>query len=349
MITESKPPSIFTTPDTNPATIYEYRDAIYAVDILIVALVEFDFFTWLSKSPASFDEILAKFELTPRPADVMLTLFLARGFIERRDGTYRVTRLAEQFLVQGAPCFMGPYYAAMKDRPVCEDLLRVLRTGKAANWGSVQGAQEWTKAMESEEFAVRFTGAMDCRGVYLGPIMARALNCEGFHHVLDIAGGSGIYACCFAEIHPHLKATVFEKPPVDKVARTMIARRGFESRVAVAAGDMFKDELPGGCDIHLFSNVLHDWDVAEVKKLLASSYKALAPGGMLVIHDAHLNVEKTAPVLVAEYSVVLMHSTEGKCYSAGEMEGYLTETGFTTMTFTPTAIGRSVITARKSK
>ena len=162
-----------------------------------------------------------------------------------------------------------------------------------------------------------------------------------------MAGGSGIYACAITAKHPHVKATVFEKPPVDAVARRAIEKRGCADRVDVAAGDMLKQELPSGFDLHLISNVLHDWDVPIVKQLLAKSFRALEPGGMLIVHDAHINETKSGPLPVAKYSALLMHSTEGKCYSVAEMRSFLTETGFTGMTFKETAVDRSILTARK--
>ena len=69
---------------------------------------------------------------------------------------------------------------------------------------------------------------------------------------------------------------------------------------------------------------------------------------MLIIHDAHINREKTGPLPVAAYSALLMNITEGKCYSVTEMQGYLTDTGFGGMEFFPTVADRSVITARKA-
>jgi hypothetical protein len=68
---------------------------------------------------------------------------------------------------------------------------------------------------------------------------------------------------------------------------------------------------------------------------------------MLVVHDAHINADKSGPLHVAEYSALLMHSTEGKCYSIGEMEELLGGLGFENVRFTPTAAARSIITARK--
>jgi predicted O-methyltransferase YrrM len=335
-------------PTTNPLEIYRLRDGLYAVDLLGAALVHFDFFTWLSERPSDKETICRELQIAGRPADVMLTLFTAMDFVESRDGVFHVTTLAREHLVKNSPWFIGPYYASLKDRPVLKDYISVLCTGRSANWGSFKDEKDWTKAMEDETFANNFTAAMDCRGVYLSAAIAQNVDCAGLTRLLDVAGGSGIYACAMVARHPHLRATVFEKPPVDGVARRAIEKRGFADRVSVSAGDMLKEELPQGFDLHLVSNVLHDWDEPIVKQLLAKSFSALAPRGMLIVHDAYLNETKSGPLAVAKYSALLMHSTEGKCYSLGEMRSYLAEAGFTDMTFKETAADRGIITARKA-
>src|SRR5262249_12492689 len=146
-------------------------------------------------------------------------------------------------LLKGSPWDLTPYYSAFQSRPVCQDLLQVLRTGKAARWGSFQTDKDWVQAMADEEFATSFTAVMDCRGAYLGPAAARAVDLKGRERFLDIAGGSGIYACSFVACHPDLQATVLEKPPVDGITRKNIERRGYASRVSVTVGDMFR-EIP---------------------------------------------------------------------------------------------------------
>jgi len=118
--------------------------------------------------------------------------------------------------------------------------------------------------------------------------------------------------------------------------------------VSVVAGDMFTTPLPRDHDLHLYSNVLHDWDVDKVRPLLAASFAALRPGGMLIVHDAHLNAEKTGPLPVAKYSALLMNVTEGKCYSVAEMETLLGAAGFTEFHAIATVADRSIITARKA-
>ena len=127
----------------------------------------------------------------------------------------------------------------------------------------------------------------------------------------------------------------------------MIRKRGYADRVEVISGDMFTDPLPAEFDVHLFSNVLHDWDVDKVRPLLAASFAALRPGGMLIVHDAHLNAAKTGPLSVAKYSALLMSVTEGKCYSVAEMDTLLGEAGFSEFRHAATVVDRSVITVIK--
>jgi hypothetical protein len=336
-----------TVPETDPVAIYRVRDGIYAADMLLTAIVHLDLFSWLDANPASRDEVCRHFETTARPTDVMLTLFAAMGFVAARHEVYHLTPLAREHLVKTSPWFLGPYYESLKNRPVALDLLEVLRTGKPANWGSQKEGKDWHVAMETEAFAAQFTAAMDSRGVFLAQAVAKSLDLSQRRHLLDIAGGSGVYACSLVTHHPHLAATVLEKPPVDAIAARAIANRGCSAKVAVAAGDMLDGPLPPDADVHLYSNVLHDWDEPVVRQLIAKSFAAIQPGGLIVIHDAFLNAAKDGPLHVAEYSVLLMHSSEGRCYSTAEMQRYLTEAGFREPVYRDTAAARGIMTATR--
>jgi predicted O-methyltransferase YrrM len=336
-----------TVPHTDPVDIYRVRDGIYAADMLLAAIVHLDLFSWLNENPASRAEVCRAFETAARPTDVMLTLFAAMRLVEERQDVFHLTPLAAEHLVKTSPWFLGPYYESLKNRPVALDLVKVLRSGKPANWSSDKDGKDWHVAMESEAFAAQFTAAMDCRGVYLAQALAKAVGLSRRRHLLDIAGGSGVYACSLVSHHPHLAATVFEKPPVDRIAARAVAGRGCSDRVKVVAGDMLAGALPRDADVHLYSNVLHDWDEPVVRQLIATSFDALQPGGLIVIHDAFLNAAKDGPLHVAEYSVLLMHSSEGRCYSTREMEGYLRDAGFRDASYRDTAAARGVMTAIK--
>src|SRR5450432_3815909 len=238
---------LLSEPVTEPLALYRGRDAIVATDLLAAAMVHLDFFSWLADHPATLGAICAHFEIQPRPADVLMTLLNAMGLTTQSGGVFHLTVRAREHLTSSSPWNLTPYYASMKDRPQTLDMLKVLRTGKPANWGSYD-PQAWAQAMEREDFAGPFTAAMDCRGFLLGPAMAKKLDLSANTALLDIAGGSGIYACALVAHHRNLHAAVLDKPPVDRIARESIARRGYTEKVSVIAGDMFTDAWPTGFD-----------------------------------------------------------------------------------------------------
>ena len=95
--------------------------------------------------------------------------------------------------------------------------------------------------------------------------------------------------------------------------------------------------------MHLFSNVLHDWDEPECRRLLATSAAALPAGGRLLVHDMFLDDDKTGPLWAAEYSVLLAGVTQGRIYAAAEVTGWASAAGFRVAGRADTALGRGVI------
>jgi len=338
-------------PLSDPTSILRYRDGIYAVDLLTAAIVEFRLFDHLRDQPGTLGDLCRHFEWHPRPADVLLTLCLGNGYLEQdENGVFSPSALAREHLCNDSPWDLSGYYASLRDRPVVADYVRVLRSGRPAHWSGLDEAgDDWHGAMLKDEFAKTFTAAMDCRGVYLGKKLADTLAPElaVSAKLLDIGGGSGVYACALAANAPALAAVVLEQAPVDAIARDHIARRGFADRVTVATGNMFTDPWPAGCDLHLFSNVMHDWDVPDILTLLRRSQDFLAPGGLVLIHETFLDADKKGPLPVAEYSCILAHSTQGRCYSVAEMADYLDETGFRFLSHRLTGGDRSVILAER--
>ncbi len=325
------------------------RDGIYASDLLLTAIAYLDFFTWLSRNRADAQSICTALNLQERPVDVMLTLFRALGLVQDQGTHLTVTEEAGRYLAKDSSRDLRPYFHSLRDRPVCREILEVLRTGVPMHWSSDPKGAAWAEAMDAPEFAGSFTAAMESRGTALAPALAEALRCPQDGRILDVAGGSGVYAAAILQRHPDTRGAVMEKEPVDAEARRAIQARGLDGRLSVIRADMFSDIWPPGFNLHLFSHVLHDWDGEAVEHLFRASFLALEPGGTVAIHDVHVNREKSGPVEAAEYSVLLMLSTKGKCYSLGELEGMLTAAGFRAMEVRATAGFRSLVTARKPR
>ncbi len=325
------------------------RDGIYASDLLLTAIAYLDLFTWLSRNRADAPDICTAFNLQERPVDVMLTLFRAMGLVRNQGTRLIVTEEAGRYLVKDSSRDLRPYFHSLRDRPVCREILEVLRTGVPMHWSSDPKGAAWAEAMDEPEFAGSFTAAMESRGTALAPALAEALPCPQDGSILDVAGGSGVYAAAILQRHSEVRGAVLEKEPVNDAARSAIQARGLSGRLSVIRADMFSDAWPAGFNLHLFSHVLHDWDTEAVEFLLTKSFRALEPGGTVAIHDVHVNREKSGPVDAAEYSVLLMLSTKGKCYALGELEEMLMGAGFEAMEVRATAGFRSLVTARKPR
>jgi SAM-dependent methyltransferase len=193
-------------------------------------------------------------------------------------------------------------------------------------------------AMESEASARHLTLALAGRAKNVAPVLAERLAIGGAKKILDVGGGTGIYSIALLQRHAGLRAVVFDRAGVLKVAGEMREAYGVGERMELVAGDMFTDPLPGGCDLVLLSNILHDWDVRECRELVRRCAEALAPGGRLLIHDVFLDDDLGGPLPVALYSAALFSLTEGRAYSAGEYRGWMREAGLEVEEVVPTLI-----------
>jgi hypothetical protein len=336
-------------PKTDPGGLIGLRDSIYAADLLVTAIGHLNFFTWLDSNPSDTQTITDYFKLSHRPTDVMITYFVALGLIEKLNGRYYTTDYSKEHLTNNSEWSLIPYFSTQKERPIVDKMIEVLKSGKPASWGGKENEMDWEKAMERDDFANIFTAGMDSRGAYFAPGLARNFNFSKYDSIIDIAGASGIYAACIKSKHPTVKTALLEKPPVNEIAQIGLRKRGIEDKIKIFGADMFNDEIPNGYDIHLYSHTFHDWGIEENRQLVRKSYESLNNNGLIMIHDAHINRDKNGPLSVAEYSVLLMFSTAGKCYSTGELEELLLSEGFVNIDYKKTVGNRSIITGQKAK
>jgi cyclopropane fatty-acyl-phospholipid synthase-like methyltransferase len=160
----------------------------------------------------------------------------------------------------------------------------------------------------------------------VAPHLAAAAPLDGATTLLDVAGGTGLYAIAMLRRNPRLRAAVLDRPEVLKVAEEFRRASGVADRLELQPGDMFADPWPAA-DVILLSNVLHDWDVLECRALIRRAAETLPRGGRLLIHDVFLDDDHGGPLPIALYSAALFTLTEGRAYSAAEYRGWMEEAG----------------------
>ncbi len=201
--------------------------------------------------------------------------------------------------------------------------------------------------MERETSARHFTLALAGRAKNVAPYLAQAMALESVATLLDVGGGTGIYSIACLQRFPKLRAIVWDRPEVLKVAREMATTYGVGERLECRPGDMFADPVPQA-DVVLLSNILHDWDLPECRAIVKRCAAVLPVGGRLFIHDVFLNDALDGPLPVALYSAALFSATEGRAYSVAEYATWLREAGLVPEAVKPTLVHCGLLAGTRS-
>ena len=341
-------------PKIDPSAIFEVFRGNYGTELLTAAVAHFRIFEHLAAGPMSFEDSRRVLSLAERPATVLLTALRAFGLL-RHDPTGQVelTDLARSHLIPGSDFDVSGYFALMATSPGVVEMVERLRTNRPANSARDEaGAMfiykaEVESAMEAEDSARTLTLALAGRARNVAPRLAEVYPLDNARLLLDVAGGTGIYSIAWLLRHPDLRAIVWDRPEVLKVAGELAASFGVADRLETVAGDMFHDPVPEGADVVLFSNVLHDWDVADCWTLISRAAASIRPGGRILVHDVFLNDALDGPIPQALYSAALFTQTEGRLYSAAEVRTWLASAGLIPGAVIPTLIHAGLLPAVK--
>ena len=337
-------------PQTDPTPIFEHFRAGFASNLLTAAVGHFRIFELLAGRSMTFPELRAALQLEQRPATVLITALRAMSLITADGaGRFALSPLAMEQLSPDGYFSIAGYIALASDSPAVVELVERLRTNRPANSVDKNAGAAFIykegmeSAMENEASARQLTLALAGRAKNVAPVLAERLPL-GPGTLLDVGGGTGIYSIALLQKNPELRAIILDRPEVLRIAKEFAESYGVAARMEFLEGDMFTAHMPPA-DFVLLSNILHDWDVDDCRKLVGRSAACLRPGGRLLIHDVLLNDALDGPLAVACYSAQLFALTEGRAYSAAEYLGWLAEADLQPAESLPTLAHCYVISA----
>lgn len=340
-------------PVTDPSPLFEHYRGQYATSLLVAAVAEFQIFDHLAAGALNLDTLKARTGLADRPLQVLLTALRAMGTLERLpNGDHALRPLAAEHLVTGGNYFVGDYFGLARESGEVRELVRRLRTNRPK--GADEGGagfifREGLKsAMEEATAARHFTLALAGRAKNVAPVLAEGSNLSGALRLVDMGGGTGLYAIALLQANPQLRAVVWDRPEVLRIAAEFAAGSGVADRLELHPGDFFADPFPGAADVVLLSNILHDWDVPECRRLVQRAAAGLSSGGRLWVHDVFLDDDLGGPLPAALYSANLFAVTEGRLYAAAEVRGWMHEAGLQSGEIRPTLVHAQVLEAVKN-
>lgn len=316
-------------PTVSPLPLMQLSTGFWSFKALATAY-ELDVFTHLAGTGGSTVEQLAEtLGIEQRPAELLITACASVGLLQRRDGRYVNSALADEFLVRGKPYHFGGWVQMLDRRlyPAWGRLIEAVRANRPTSWNPDEQAHLFDG--EDPLMLALFWEAMHSLSTITARELGRHVDLSASTALLDLGGGSGAYDIELCRRNPNLRATVFDLPPVCEIATEKVGAAGFGDRIEVTAGDFLADaELPAGHDVVLLSMIMHDWTPEQDLAILRKCFAALPSGGQIMISELLVNDDKTGPPTAALMSLNMLVETVGRNYTPAEYGTWLRDTGF---------------------
>ncbi|APV44921.1 dimerization domain-containing protein [Dehalogenimonas formicexedens] len=273
----------------------------------------------------------------------VLIAMCALGLLDRRDDTYSLTDLARDIMLPESVRYIGGALDFSEymwwEWSVLPDMLR---GGKkyTERHRLMKQLQSGASYVSGPEY---FTLAMHGKAVNGGAqFMVEHVDLCGRHLLVDIGGGPGTYSVAFCQRFPQLKAVVWDQPQPLEVARQVVKHYELNDRIRLQPGDWENDEFTHGGDVILLSNVIHG-PRSNAPTILAKAFRALRPGGLLIVQEFLLNSQKTGPIPAAVFNIMV------GAFSESELIDLISSAGFTgaRLLATDPIVGSGIVTASK--
>lgn len=268
------------------------------------------------RTPQSVQQVAQKCGTDPNMTERLLIACCALGVVQRDGNKFSLTKLGQDLLLPESHRFIGGILGHYENLWwFWTGLTEVVRTGKR------DSAPPPPKEFESRwhEFWIWAMHGIAANGV--GQWLSENLDLSDRSLLLDVGGGPGTYSVILCQKFPNLKAVIWDLPRTLTIAEEVVKRFGMEDRITLQPGDWNKDEFGSGYDCLLMSNILHGHG-SQAPMKLAKAFRALEPGGLLIVHDFLLNDEKTGPLPAALFNLMV------GAYSVREMLTVIEDAGF---------------------
>jgi predicted O-methyltransferase YrrM len=288
---------------------------------ILLSAAEMNIFTYLDGTPSTAKDLANRLHADLRGLTILLDALAAMDLLSKQQDMYMTAAAA-------------PFLSDKSSRSV----LPMLRHAGHL-WESWSGLTSKVRNHESAEAPVCFTraagelnafiGAMHVVGMPLARKIVKAVQPGAARNLLDVGGASGTYTIAFLKAVPKMKATLFDRPAVIKLARDRLIEARMLDRVHLAPGDFYEDELPGGHDLAMLSAIIHQNSPGENVELFRKVLRAMVSGGRIIIRDHVMEPDRTKPKDGAIFAVNMLVNTEGgSTYTFDEIRNWLMQAGF---------------------
>ena len=291
---------------------------------ILATATELDVFTHIARGKTSAVQIARAAGAKRRGMERLLDALVALGYLKKRSGDYGLEPVSKEYLVRGNATYLG----AMIDMTLRESwdgLTDVVRTGRPQQAVDLEaGARDFSPHLVRAIFPM----SLDTAQAALDRLPQKTI--AGIGTILDVAAGSAAWSIPFAQQIAAARVTAIDYGEVLKVTEKYTESFGVRSQYAFVDGDL--REIDFGRDKYdmvLLGHIIHSEGAKWGKRLIKKAYRALRPGGMLLIAEWIPNDTRTGPALPLVFGLtMLLNTEEGDVFTMKEYRKWLKDAGF---------------------
>ncbi|MFT5524549.1 MAG: ubiquinone/menaquinone biosynthesis C-methylase UbiE [Pirellulaceae bacterium] len=260
--------------------------------------------------------------------DKLLRTLLGMRLLELESSLYSVSEIGQASLVVDAPANMGPLVDFFADQYGIKSIGHIqAHLQLATELRPPPTPEQWRTYMKAMEAMARMSAL---------PI-AQTLALDDAATLLDLGGGPGSYAIAFCQTYSKLNATIYDLDAALAVAVENVKSAGLADRIQLTSGSATDVSFGANYDVIFVSHTIHLFDAATTARMFHSCFRALNPGGKLVVRDVITDERGVQPVLGAFIGLNMW--VEGDAYSFQCLRRMMVEIGYESVEHLPISRG----------
>jgi hypothetical protein len=319
------------------ATAYWASQSIYVAAKLGVADV-------LGEGSKSNDEIASAIGANSKSLARLTRALVALGVLTvDGDGRFRLTRIGAS-LQSGMPGSMRSIVLTLGEEhyQAWGRLIDSVRCDKPA-FDEIFQRPLFDYLAQNSAAAQTFNEAMTDLTSQMALATVLAYDFSGSRVVADIGGGHGVLLDSILRSNPSITGILFDSKAVIEGATLRVGNKGVGDRRRSIGGDFFKS-VPGGADLYILKNVLHDWSDDQAVRILKNCRQAMRSQARLLVIEMVLPLSDD-PALGSLLDLNMLVMSGGQERTKDQYSRLLENGGFRLTQVIPTLAPVSILEA----
>jgi hypothetical protein len=293
----------------------------------LFAALEFDLFTHIVQG-AGRGALAKATGIAENRLVTLLAALKSLGLISEAGGRLINAPATARYLVAGAPCDFRDYVRIVNGEFGYESFRYLGAALRGERVFPEKGTYEGL-VYEAGVGGERFSSAQHTGSLGPARLLAKRLDLEDRHKLLDVGGGSGAYSIAFCAANPQLSATILDFSETVDTAKRYAGEAGLADRISHIAGNAIAVDWPVGHDVVLMSYVWSAVGEADIAVLAKRAFDALPPGGLVLVHDYMVDDAREGPRFAAWYLLgSVLDNPTAICLTPTYVEQILRDVGF---------------------